>query len=368
MLALVLVVIWMNSDPKPMGYIDRSGLLAHPLPQTGIKWPERMVPMRAYEDEASAKTDLEANRLQAYFILPADYLQSGNVEMVYVQEPKGINIQQFFSFLRVNLVSNQPAEIAQRLLDGPRLIVQSPNQPAQVSSNRAVDIILPFVVGIMFIIAMSTTSGYLLQAVVEEKENRTMEIVVTSVSPGQLMVGKIVADILAGVTQLFVWALFVVLAIWVAGSYVPSLSGITFPVRTILQLSLIMVPAFIMISGLMAAVGATVTQASEGQQVMGLFTIPIWLPYILITTFMRDPNSPLAVAMSLFPLTAPMTLAMRLGLTTVPTWQVVASLLILCFSAAGAVWIAGRAFRLGMLRYGQRLRWKEIFRRQEVRS
>jgi ABC-2 type transport system permease protein len=70
--------------------------------------------------------------------------------------------------------------------------------------------------------------------------------------------------------------------------------------------------------------------------------------------------------MSLFPLTAPMTVTIRMGLTSIPNWQMIASITILVLSAIGAVWLAGRAFRLGMLRYGQRVHWKELFNFQRV--
>src|SRR4030066_963015 len=199
-----------------------------------------------------------------------------------------------------------------------------------------------------------------MQAVVEDKENRTMEIMVTSVSPGQLMSGKVIADIAVGVTQLLVWAIFIILAVVVGKNYIPFLGGIKFSGEMIGILLAVMVPAFIMISGLMAAVGATVSEASEGQQIMGLFTLPIWLPYILISVFIQNPNSPLAIALSFFPLTAPMSIAMRIGFTPIPTWQILTSVAILVLSAIGAVWLSGSAFRLGMLRYGQRLRWEEI--------
>jgi ABC-2 type transport system permease protein len=109
-----------------------------------------------------------------------------------------------------------------------------------------------------------------------------------------------------------------------------------------------------------------VSEASEGQQMMGLFTIPTWLPYLFIGVFIQNPNNPLAIAMSLFPLTAPMTIIIRLSFTTIPIWQVIASVTILVLSAIGAVWLAGRAFRLGMLRYGQRLHLKEVFSHQRV--
>ena len=79
---------------------------------------------------------------------------------------------------------------------------------------------------------------------------------------------------------------------------------------------------------------------------------------------MRAPNSPLAIGMSFFPLTAPLTMIIRSGFTLLPWWQVAISVSLLVLSAAGALWLAGRAFRLGMLRYGQRLPIIELFRRQ----
>jgi ABC-2 type transport system permease protein len=366
MIVLIFVIIRMDSNPTPIGYIDRSGLLVSSIPQPAAKWPERTVPMLAYTDETAAKADLQAGKLQAYYIIPEDYLQTGQAQEIYLKEPKGIASQQFNAFLSANLLSNQPAEIANRILDGSNLIVQSTDKSREASKDRFINILLPILAGILFIVGMSTSSGYLMQAVVEEKENRTMEIMVTSVSPGQLMSGKVIADIAIGVTQLLVWAIFIILALIIGKNFIPSLGGLKFSGEMIGIIAAVMVPAFIMISGLMAAIGATVSEASEGQQIMGLFTIPIWLPYILIGVFIQNPNSPLAIGMSFFPLTAPMTIALRIGFTTIPTWQVIVSVIILVLSAIGAVWLAGRAFRLGMLRYGQRLHWKEIFSQQRV--
>lgn len=363
---VVIVVISIDSDPTPIGYIDHSGLLSNPVAQPAAKWPERTVPMHAYPDEASAKADLLAGKIQAYFIISTDYLQTGQADEVYQTEPKGIAVQQFDSFLTTNLLAGEPPAIAKRIKEGSQLIVKSADNSREASQNQIVNLILPIVAGILFIVAMMTSSGYLMQAVAEEKENRTMEIMVTSVSPGQLMSGKVIADIAVGVTQLVVWALFVILGLLIGKNFVPWLSGLQFSGEMIGILALVMIPAYIMISGLMAAVGATVTEASEGQQFMGLFTLPIWLPYLLTGTIIQNPNSPLVIAMSLFPLTAPMTISMRIGLATIPTWQLILSVIILVLSAIGAVWLAGRAFRLGMLRYGQRLRWKEIFSRQRV--
>ena len=366
MVVLVIGIIMMETSSKPVGYVDYSGLLSDPVAQPKVRWPEQFVPMVAYPDEISANNDLQVKKIQAYYIISPDYLQSGQATVIYDEKLKGSDEEQFSTFLKVNLLADQPPEVAKRILDGNDVIIRSTDNSREASQERFINIILPFLAGILFIVAISTTSGYLMQAVVEEKENRTMEIMVTSVSPNQLMSGKVIADIAIGVTQLVVWAVFIILALVIGKNYVSWLGGLSFSGEMIWVILAVMVPAFIMISGLMAAVGATVTEASEGQQVMGLFTIPIWLPYLLTGVFIQNPNSPLAIAMSLFPLTAPMTISIRLSFTTVPTWQIIASVVILIFSAIGAVWVAGRAFRLGMLRYGQRLHWKEVFSQQRV--
>jgi ABC-2 type transport system permease protein len=366
MIILILVILWTDTSPTPIGYIDQSGLLASAVPQPVAKFPERTIRMQAYPNETVARTELDAGKIQAYYIIPKDYLQSGQVQEIYYKEPKGLASQQFNQFLTANLLVNVPPQIASRIQAGSQIIVVSADKTRRASVDQIINIALPFIAGILFIVAMSTSSGYLLQAVVEEKENRTMEIMVTSASPNQLMSGKTIADIAVGITQLLVWAIFILLILIIGKSYVSFLSGFTFPVKTVAMLAAVMVPAFIMVSGLMAAIGATVTEASEGQQIMGLFTIPIWIPYILIAVFIQNPNSPLAVIMTLFPLTAPMTIAIRMSFTTIPAWQYITSLCLLVISAVGAVWLAGRAFRIGMLRYGQRLRLKELFSHQGV--
>ena len=363
---VVIVMIVMETSSKPVGYVDYSGLLSEAVAQPRVKWPEQFVPMVAYPDETSANNDLQAKKIQAYYIIAADYLQSGQAKVIFDDKLKVSDEEQFASFMKTNLLAGQPPEITKRILDGNEIIIRSTDNSREASKERFVNIILPFLAGILFIVAISTTSGYLMQAVVEEKENRTMEIMVTSISPNQLMSAKVIADIAIGVTQLVLWSIFIILALVIGKNYVSWLGGLSFSGEMIWVILAVMVPAFIMLSGLMAAVGATVTEASEGQQIAGLFTIPIWLPYLLTGVFIQNPNSPLAIAMSLFPLTAPMTITIRLSFTTIPAWQIIASVIILIFSAIGAIWLAGRAFRLGMLRYGQRLHWKEVFSHQRV--
>jgi ABC-2 type transport system permease protein len=360
---LVVVMVYLESDPTPVGYIDASGLLASPLPGPEPEEPDRPIPLLAFTSETEADSALKAKEIQAYFVLPEDYLESGQARLVYIKQPNDPVYDQFFGFLAANLLRDQPTAIRERILGGNEIIVRAPETNRQSSEKDWFNVLIPFMAGIVFFMAMSTTSGYLLQAVVEEKENRTMEVVITSVSPGQFMAGKVVGDIAIGLTQLVVWTLFIWLALLVGSNYVEWVKNIHISAEMVLLAVLVMVPAFVMVSALMAAVGATVTQASEGQQVMGFFTLIMWTPYMLMITLMEHPNSPLSIGLSLFPITAPLAMLMRAGFTVIPTWQVITSVSLLVLAAGGSLWLAGRAFRLGMLRYGQRLRWKEVFSR-----
>ena len=360
-IGMVFLVIYLESDTTPLGYVDHSDLLADPLPSPEVRWPVQQTPIMAFSSEENAQQALQDGVIQGYYIIPEDYQQTGVAELVYNEEPKGMSQEQFISFLAVNLLTSQPQDVALRISEGTTVVVRSADNSREASEGNPLAIILPFISGLIFFFAIATSSGYLLQAVVEEKENRTMEILVTTVSPGQLMAGKIIGDIAIGFTQLFAWLVFIIVGVMVGSNWIEFLQGMQVPWSSLGLMLLVMLPAFVMICALMAAVGATVTEASEGQQVMGFFTIPLYLPYMLLAVLMENPNSPLAVGLSLFPLTAPMTISIRAGFAVVPAWQLVLSVGILVASAAGALWFAGRAFRLGMLRYGQRLRWKEVF-------
>ena len=193
-----------------------------------------------------------------------------------------------------------------------------------------------------------------------------MEVIITSVSPNQLITGKIIGDIAVGLTQIILWLVFIIVPILVFRNSLTFLQGIQIGPQTLLLLVFIMFPAFILVSALMAAIGATVSEAREGQQMVGMISLPIWIPYMLTTLLMGSPNSPLAVGLSLFPLTAPLTMLMRDGLTILPAWQIAISSVILVLTAIGTIWLAGRAFRIGMLRYGKRLKLRELFARQKA--
>jgi ABC-2 type transport system permease protein len=177
------------------------------------------------------------------------------------------------------------------------------------------------------------------------------------------MVGKIFGNLSVGLTQLVFWALTgaggVALVMWLF----PEVGGTGLDFSFLGLMLLTFLPAFVMIAALMAMVGATAGEARDAQQIAAVFSIPIAAPLWFLAILIEQPNHPLAVGLSLFPFTAPATLPLRAVLTNLPAWQIAVSIGLLVLSASGSVWLASRAFRLGMLRYGKSLSLRELLQR-----
>ena len=363
MVGVALLVAGLGSDPAPVGYLDPAGALANPVQppeSTDIFSPD--IEFIAYTDRDQAQSDLENGTIQAYYILPEDYPQTIQTELVYLKEPDSSVMAAFTDFVRLTLLENDkvPSDVINRLSEGSTVTLQSVDGSRQMRDDQWYLIFVPYIAGFMFFIVVMTSGGYLLQAVVEEKENRTMEIVITSVSPSQLMTGKIIGDIGIGLTQLVVWLIFAWVGLKVAGNFWPILADFSLPPNYVGVMLLVLLPAFVMVAALMAAIGATLTETREAQQISGMFSLPMMIPIYLSTAIMTNPNGVLAMVLSYFPLTAPLTVLMRMSFTVVPAWQIAINVVSLVVFAGLAIWFASKAFRLGMLQYGKKLSLKDV--------
>ena len=361
MILVGFMIATANRSDLPVGYVDQSGLLANPLPPPEPDPSNDPLALVAFQTQSEAEAALESKEIQAYYLLPPDYQRTGRAQLFYVIELSSDAEEQFADFLRLNLLRDQPEAVANRLISGDNLTVRTPDGSREMSERDWFNIFTPFAAGLAFIIAIFTTSGYLMQAVVEEKENRTIELLITSVSPFQMMAGKIIGIIGVGLTQIVAWLSVAFLAVLIGRSTFDWLQALTISPGFVGLMVAVMLPSFVLVAALMAAVGATVTEAREGQQVSGLFTLPVMVPYWFTYQIMSNPNGSLAIVLSYFPLTAPVALTMRAGFTALSLGEVLLSVGLLVLSAIAALWLAGRAFRLGMLRYGQRVNLRELF-------
>jgi ABC-2 type transport system permease protein len=207
----------------------------------------------------------------------------------------------------------------------------------------------------IFMISIFITSGYLLQSVTEEKENRVVEIVLSSVPSMPLMAGKILGLGGAGLTQVAIWVITAIVALPLLSSQVPDLGPIELD-PTILALALLyFVTGYLAYGAIFAAIGAISPGNREAQQYSGFLGFFAAIPFILFSVFLTDLTSPIVLALALFPLTTPTAMLLVLGLSESTPWALVgASLVTLSLFAVLATWASARIFRATVLLYGVR--------------
>lgn len=360
---LGIIMESLNKNDAPVGCVDYAGLLSNAIPAP-VSGSEKPIEFISFQTEGDARTALESDRIQAYYVISPDYAQTSQVELIYLEEPGKNATRQFYDFIRINLVRDQSTEIVNRAVDGSHVTIRSPDGSLEFSADGpTIGKILPIIISLAFVFLLMMSSGYLMSGVVEEKQNYTMEVLMTSVSPAQMVVGKVLGIVAISFTQLVTWTLVGILAVAIGGNVLglewfqsPSLEW-----GTIMRIVAIAIPSYVMASAVMFALGSTIAEVQEGQSVGALFFMLHILPIYMIMALVEKPNGVLAITLSLLPFTSLTTIGFRSIFSVVPAWQIAVSVSIQTLCAVGAIWLAVRAFRLGMLRYGKRLRLSEIF-------
>jgi ABC-2 type transport system permease protein len=335
-----------------VGYVDEAGLLAPP--------PERTqdAPLRAFADLASAEAALREGTIAGFYQLPPDYLAGGPVAWV----SEGLDGPQaqaeLAALLRAALLRDQP-ELAARL-GTPSIVIAeasgaTPEQATEALRERGImAFVLPYVFAMILYLTIFSSASFLLQSVTEEKENRTIEIMLTTLRPLELLAGKVLGLGLLGLAQVVIWLSAGLLLLRFSGVELAT-AGLTLPWTTVALLVVYYLLGYLVYGSLLAGVGATVTSMREGSQLMALLIIPCLLPLWFMGAIITRPNSALAVGLSLFPLTAPVTMMIRVPLTPIGPWAITLSMALLAASGALGLWLAARLFRAGTLLAGQRL-------------
>jgi len=364
-IGFIALTISFENSSTPLGYVDHTGLLSDPIPLPSGE-DEKRVEMVAFDTEEMAMAAIEAGEIQAYYLLGSDYFENREVELVYLEEPGDNARSDFYDFMQVNWAADQPIEVVQRVAGGNNVIIRSLDGRREFStSGPTPGQLLPIVIGIMFIALVLFSAGYMLEGVTEEKLNRTIEVVFTSLSPTRLIGGKVLGVLGVNSLQLITWVFVGILAIFFARNVlnIDWLDNLQMQWDTVAMVAAVGVLSYLVATALMLAFGSTVVEAQEGQAVGMIFYMLFMIPLIAIVAIGENPNGPLAIGMSMIPFTSVLTLSLRSLFFTVPAWQLAASIFVHLLFVLAAVWLATRAFRLGMLRYGQRLKFKEIIGR-----
>ena len=237
-----------------LGYVDHAGVIL------AAGATEEDVRFRGFANEAAARASLEAGEIQAYYVLPADYRQTGQAQMVYdLNTPTERNRQQFDAFLRTNLAADQPPAVRDRIADGVNLILRSADGRRELTEDGWMNIVLPFIAGMFFTFATMMAAGYLLQAVTTEKENRTVEVMATSLSPLDLVGGKAVGLMAVALTQLLIWIAALVVGLVIAARFWPEVAAVRVPWGLLGVTALFFLPTYALVAGVMVAICGMVT-------------------------------------------------------------------------------------------------------------
>ncbi len=359
-----LIVLFMarGETPKGVGYIDQSGITSAQPDRVVITDTLQLdVPLIRYTDEAAARADTEAERIDGYVVIPADYLATGSLRAVSDDLP-GVSKDALRTFLRRTLAANNQSAASPRLS---RVIteVRSRTPDGAREATRAQGVLLfftPYLFSMFFFIGIFTSSSYLMTALVEEKENRVMEILATSIKPFSLMAGKIFGLGLLGLTQITIWTAAAFGMFSLAKLRFPDMAGLSLPSEVVLIAVVMFIPAYLLVAASLSTIGAAVSAVQEGQQLSGIVSVLMISPVWFLTSIINNPHSVLAVFTSIFPFTAPIVMMQRVAITTVPGWQILLAWIVQVGAAIGMMWIAGRVLRFGMLRYGKRLTVREL--------
>jgi ABC-2 type transport system permease protein len=264
------------------------------------------------------------------------------------------------------------------------------------SSSSTGAMILAGIFGFVLYMSAFLYGSQVMNGVIEEKSNRIIEVMISSVRPFQLMMGKIIGVGLVGITQFLLWGILTFTASTATTSLMYGkieekaqtmqktgvnkeevekfksefksknpLAGISQTVENISLAKLIIcfflfyIGGYLIYSSLFAAVGSAVENSSEAQQFLLPVTIPILVSFFLGQAIIQDPDSNLAFWASMFPLTSPIDMMVRLPFG-VPNWQIALSFFLLVLGFMGTTWLAGKIYRVGILMYGKKPSWKEI--------
>jgi ABC-2 type transport system permease protein len=347
-----------SSSGTPIGYVDEVGILAQ-LPE----W----VPagyLSAYPNVDAAQADLESEAIHQFYRIPADFYATGDIFLVdrnYQPMRSSANAEIFEEILRDALIQMDPLG---KVLDNPtpRINGHALAPPSGPDQDDPLSYVVPMATLFIFFFVITTSGGFLLSSVTKEKENRTAETLLVSLAPRQLMTGKILGLGTLALFQMSVWMGGALFALDRSNEIFSLASNFSLPDGFVFWAIAFFILGYFLYGSILGAIGVLAPNAREGGQFTFVAILPLLIPLWFNYTFTEAPDGPVAVFLSLFPLTAPSSMMTRLTIGNVPLWQILVSLGGVAVAAYLVTMLAARLFRADTLLSSESLGWKRIIR------
>lgn len=327
--------------------------------------------VKLYVNSSSSLTVEESITDQIAKIIETEKLKTYNIE----------NLNQ--------ILADVKTEVNMQVIDNE----QSQQEETQAQSS-VVATAAGYGMGFLLYMVLLVYGAMVMQSVIEEKNSRVLEVMVSSVSPFEMMLGKIFGIASVAVVQLLLWGVLIfgvgalvlpqlVPADVLAGAQAMQQGGMPtaemadmdpdmlramgamldlgYILKLFVSLILFVLGGYLFYSAMFAAVGSAVDSIQDAQQLQTPITIPIILAFLVMVTVMRDPNTPLAFWFSIIPFTSPIVMMARIPYG-IPLWEVILSLVVLYASFVGMVWMAAKIYRVGIFMYGKKPTLKELYK------
>ena len=349
-----------DEEPKPVGIVNLSENLS-------LDTADRPGIMELADREKGYEA-LAANSIKELFVIPRDYLATGIVDWVHKgggANPDGASSWMVTELLRIALAGEKlPPDVLRRALYGtefqrarlgPDGLPLDQDEEAEIGAA-----ILAFLFAGMVLFAVFVGAGSLVQSVAEEKENRMIEVLLTSVRPLSIMAAKVLALGIAGLLLIAIWTGSILGLMPRIFDNIPDAPVFQADPLLLTWVVLFFLAGYFFAAVVLAGIGAATAGVKEANQAAALVIFPMMAPVYGLVIILPNPDGLLARTLSFIPVTAPITMMLRLGAGEPNPLEILGSLAVLVLTGLALLWVSARVFRAGLLMYGQRMGVRRI--------
>ena len=326
-----------------------------------------------------AKTELakkvDKKEIDGYILIPTDVFQKNYAEF-YAKNVSNFEqnrtieraISSVITRIRLERTGLDPIQISQmvRTVNLKTFKVRAGKEEEDTGFTFGIT----YVLAMILYIALLLYGVMVMRSVIEEKNSRVVELVVSSVKPSHLMAGKILGVGAVGLTQIFIWVSILAFLSFYAGSLVTSIFSVpaaeiklpSIPVSVLIYFVVFFVLGYFFFSTWYAGLGAMVNSEQEAQSLQMPLIMFLVIPVLMMVYVIGNPDSTLSIVLSLIPVFSPIVMFMRISVQMPPFYEILASIVFLILSIAAMIWLVGKIYRVGILMYGKRPNLPELIK------
>ncbi len=345
---------------QPEGFVDPGGII-QVIPE------EVEASLLPYPDEDAARQAVDAGEIAAFFVIPANFVETGEL-FRYTENP--------------NPLSENPSQeesmkwlLQVNLLEGDKILASRVNYPynlvevvdldpvvgVKMDEDNMAAFYIPYFVTILFYVMILGTSSLLLNSVAKEKQTRVIEVLLLSVTPRQMLTGKIIGLGITGMLQTLIFSATGYAMLWISGRSFELPPGIELPPSILAWGLVFFILGYALYASLMAGLGALVPNLKEASQATIIVIFPLIVPMFFMTIMIQDPMGTIALVLSLIPFTAPVTMLTRLAATSIPLWQPLLAIALLLVTIWFVIRSVANMFHAQTLLSGQPFKTRRFF-------